>query len=183
MGSAMDVANRRPVRTAIDRLQPQDGERILDVGCGTGAALKTILKRARCDLFGVDPSPAMLAAARGKLGGYAQLSDASLGALPFPDRAFDAALALNMLYFCDHEGTMLADLYRVLRPGGRLVAYVTHRDTMDGWAFANAGYHRLYDAGELSAALELGGFAIGSIVIHEACVAPGVRGLFATAFR
>ena len=38
-------------------------------------------------------------------------------------------------------------------PGGRLVAYVTHRETMEHWAFARAGLHRLFDAAGLAAAL------------------------------
>ncbi|MCB2065547.1 MAG: class I SAM-dependent methyltransferase [Erythrobacter sp.] len=179
----MDLANRRAVTMAIDRLQPQAGESLLDVGCGTGAALAQVARRAPCTMVGVDPSEAMLAMARKRLGGAATLLDASLGSLPLPDAMFDAALALNVLYFCDREGRMLRDLYRVLRPGGRLVAYVTHRDTMQRWKFVEAGLHRLYDAQALRQALAQGGFAIDAVMIHEAKVAPGVRGLFAMATR
>lgn len=179
----MDFANRRATQLAVARLFPRDGERVLDVGCGTGAALAQVGKAARAELFGVDPSRTMLAAARARLGEGAVLVDATLGSLPFSGGAFDAALALNVLYFCDHEGAMLADLHRVLKPGGRLVAYVTHREVMQRWSFTRAGLHRLFDAAELRATLHKGGFAIDAIVIHEAAVGPGVRGLFAEATR
>lgn len=183
IGRAMDLANRRPVRLAVELLDPSPGERILDAGCGTGGALECIAGRAECDLVGIDPSHTMLVAAGARLGSGAALIDASLGSLPFADGTFDAALALNMFYFCDREGRMIADLRRVLRPGGRLVAYVTHRQSMESWSFARAGYHRLYDADELAGALTRGGFAFDSIVIHEWPVASSVRGLFAMAIR
>jgi len=179
LGKAMDFANRRPTRSAIDRLAPQGGERIIDAGCGTGAAIALLHKRAACRAVGIDPSAAMLASARARLGADADVHLASLGSLPFADATFDAALALNMLYFCDEGGAMLGDLRRVLRPGGRLVAYVTHRATMERWPFASAGYHRLFDAGELALAFQQGGFASSSIVIEERAMTRSVRGLFA----
>jgi ubiquinone/menaquinone biosynthesis C-methylase UbiE len=183
LGGAMDFANRKPMRLALEYLLPRNGEALLDVGCGTGMALKSVAGQARCTLYGVDPSRTMLIAAASRLRSDAVLVEGELGALPFPDEAFDAALALNMLYFCDGEGAMLADLHRVLRPGGRLVAYVTHRNSMENWAFVRAGHHRLYDEGELRHALVQGGFAFDTIVIHEANVGPSVRGLFAIAWR
>ena len=60
---------------------------------------------------------------------------------------------------------------------------MTHRASMDRWAFASAGYHRLYDADELRQALELGGFAADSIIIEDVGVGAGVRGLIAMAVR
>ena len=77
--------------------------------------------------------------------------------MPLADESFDAALALNVLYFCDGEGSMLAHLARILVPGGRLVAYVTHRDTMANWPFARAGIHRLFDGKALFELFEAAG--------------------------
>ena len=64
-----------------------------------------------------------------------------------------------------------------------MIAYVTHRHTMERWRFAQAGLHRLYDAGELEAALVDGGFARASISIKDCQVAPGIRGLIVDAER
>jgi ubiquinone/menaquinone biosynthesis C-methylase UbiE len=188
LGGAMDLANRRPTRLAVDLLEPRPGERLLDAGCGTGAAMAAVLRRAPCRVSGADPSHAMLIAAERRLrrkwlGRAADLHCAGLDNLPFADHEFDAALLLNVLYFCDYDGQMLANLHRVLRPGGRIVAYVTHRDTMQHWAFAQTGYHRLFDEAELTRAFVLGGFAPNRICVHAVPIARGVKGLLARVER
>ncbi len=184
LGGAMDIANRKPTRLAVDLLDPRPGEAVIDAGCGTGAAMAQVLRRARCRATGIDPSPTMLRAARRRLGDSgAELVQAGLEDLPFADASFDAALALNVLYFCDARGAMLGNLRRVLKPGGRLVAYVTHRETMENWPFARAGLHRLYDAGELADALHDAGFARERIAVQEVAITRKVRGLLARAVR
>lgn len=182
LGTAMDVANRKPVRLAADLLAPRPSEHILDAGCGTGAAMVELLRRAPCRVTGIDPSDAMLQSCRRRLrrlgrGSKAELLSARIEDMPFADESFDAVLALNVLYFCDAEGTMLKRLARVLRPGGRLVAYVTHRDTMTNWPFAREGIHRLFDQAELSQLFESAGFAPESIQVHERPIARSVMGL------
>lgn len=173
----------RPLRLAIGALEPKAGERVLDAGCGTGAALAAVRAQADCEVYGIDRSDAMIAAARRRLGAQANLTRAAIEELPAPWRDFDGVLALNVLYFADADGTMVRGLHRALRYGGRLVAYVTHRSTMEHWSFARAGLHRLYDAPELKAALVQGGFAQSSISIKDLAVAPGIRGLVAHAER
>ena len=182
VGAVMDFANRQPVRLALDLLDATPGERILDIGCGTGTATQRLLQRTACHVTGVDRSRTMLHRARQRrYAGDASFHVASLGALPFAAASFDAVLALNMLYFCDEAGAMLGDLKRVLRPGGRVVAYVTHRETMAKWPFVSSATHRLYDAAQLSEALVVGGFARERITVHEHSINRHVRGLLALA--
>jgi SAM-dependent methyltransferase len=183
LGDAMDIANRRPTRLALDALMPRTGERILDAGCGTGAALDALRGRADVAVAGVDPSSTMIAAARRRLGTCADLHTVSIGEMPFAEASFDAVLLLNVLYFSDAEGRMVADLHRVLKPGGRLIAYVTHRATMERWRFAQAGFHRLFDEVELAGALASGGFVQDRISVQEVQVTRSVRGLLARATR
>lgn len=183
LGNAMDIVNRRPLRLAVDMLAPLAGESILDAGCGTGAAMAEMLGRAPCHVTGVDASETMVAAARRRLGTRAECVRASLEDLPFAPVSFDAVLALNVLYFNDDANGMLRALHRVLRPGGRLIAYVTHRDTMQDWPFANEGLHRLYDAVALREALLTSGFACTPHDVHEVAVARSVKGLFVHAVR
>ncbi|OCC25560.1 methyltransferase type 11 [Croceicoccus estronivorus] len=183
VGKVMDFANRRPTRLAIDLLRPMEGERILDAGCGTGSAMAEVLRRAPCQLTGVDISATMLAAAAAKLGAAATLCRAEMPDLPFPDEAFDAVLALNVLYFCDPDGQMVVNLRRVLRPGGRLIVYVTHRETMNNWRFAHQGLHRLFDEASLADLLVAGGFDRASLAIHSVAIASGVKGLLTYAER
>ncbi len=188
LGTAMDLANRKPTRLAVDLLAPSAGERVLDAGCGTGAAMAEALRRAPCHATGIDPSRTMLRAAERRLSGTrfkgrTALRHAGLEHLPFADGSFDAALILNVLYFCDADGRMIANLRRALKPGGRLVAYVTHRDTMKDWSFAREGVHRLFDETELVDALAAGGFARERIWVHGVPITRSVLGLLAHAER
>lgn len=188
LGNAMDVANRKPTRLAIDLLAPRSGETILDAGCGTGAAMAEILNRAPCRVIGIDPSHTMVRRARSRLSRHRRAGDARIVRsrvedMSFTDGSFDAVLALNMLYFSDGEGRMLERLARSLSPGGRLVAYVTHRDTMQHWAFAREGIHRLFDRDSLVALLVAGGFASGRIHVQEVAITRSVTGLLALAER
>ncbi len=178
----MDLANRQPVRVALDLLGTVPGERVIDAGCGTGAASQRLSRQADCVISCVDRSSTMLHRARQRrYRGAVSFHQASLGELPFAPASFDAALALNMLYFCDEAGAMVADLKRVLRPGGRLVAYVTHRETMAKWPFVSHATHRLYDSEQLALALTAGGFAAHRITVREYAINRHVRGLLALA--
>ncbi len=183
LGALMDIANRKPLRLAVDSLAPAAGETILDAGCGTGAAMAAMLKRAPCHVTGADASATMLATARRRLGSRVALTEASLEALPFPPESFDAVLALNVLYFNDGTNAMLRALHTVLRPGGRLVAYVTDAQSMEDWSFARAGLHRLYDADALHAAFVDAGFANDCCTVHEVSVTRRIKGLVARARR
>nr|WP_053000341.1 class I SAM-dependent methyltransferase [Sphingomonas sp. Y57] len=185
-GLAMDFANRKPLERAVDLLRPASGEMVLDAGCGTGAASEAMLRRARCRIVAVDQSETMIRRTRSRLartgyGSAVEVHQARLEDLPCQPGGIDAVLALNILYFCDGDGRMVSMLRRILRPGGRLVAYVTDRHSMEKWAFTAAGLHRLYDARQLRDVLVDGGFDPASIAIQSRSIAPGVQGLFALA--
>jgi len=183
LGKAMDLANRRPTRRAVELLDPQAGEAILDAGCGTGTALARARDAAQCRLVGLDPSSRMLKAARRRLGHGVELHSDPIERQPFAQESFDGILALNVFYFASADGAMPRALYRMLRPGGRLVVYVTERDSMQGWKFTEAGLHRLYDELSLAALLHQGGFEPAKVRIIREKVGGGVVGLFAYATR
>src|ERR1700689_1439145 len=93
------------------------GRRILDAGCGSGPL--SAAPRAR--------GAGVLALARRRLGDDADLHLADLGRpLPFPDGAFDDVVASLVLHYLEDWTAPLAELRRVLRPGGRLIASVDH---------------------------------------------------------
>lgn len=183
VGRAMDLANARVNARAIDLLRPQDGDLILDAGCGTGAALAEVFRRASCNAVGIDRSGTMIAAASRRLGEKAALQVGALEALDWASDRADGALLLNVLYFCGPDAAMVRAMHRCLKPGGRLIVYVTHRATMERWAFAAAGYHRLFDECELAQLLVEGGFAPSSVHVHEEPVTRFVRGIFGVARR
>jgi SAM-dependent methyltransferase len=93
---------------------PRRGQRLLEVGCGTGIFLAT-LHRAGFDVTGLDASPAMLEAARERLGPRADLQLGQAEHLPFGDKEFDFAVLLTVLEFCPDPGLALREAARVTR--------------------------------------------------------------------
>ncbi|MFF6776856.1 methyltransferase domain-containing protein [Streptomyces sp. NPDC012637] len=102
------------------------GRRILDAGCGAGP-LSAALRDRGAVVTGIDVSAGMLALARRRLGDEVPLHLADLSEpLPFADGAFDDVVASLVLHYLEDWGPTLAELRRVLRPGGRLIASVDH---------------------------------------------------------
>lgn len=102
------------------------GRRILDAGCGSGPIAAALRDRG-ATVTGFDSSVGMLKLARRRLGTDADLHLADLaGPLPFPDGVFDDVIASLVLHYLEDWTGPLAELRRVLRPGGRLIAAVEH---------------------------------------------------------
>lgn len=102
------------------------GRRILDAGCGSGPLAEALLARG-ASVTGIDVSPAMIDLARRRLGPDADLHVAALGeVLPFPDGSFDDVVCSLVLHYLEDWSAPLAELRRVLVPGGRLLLSVNH---------------------------------------------------------
>lgn len=98
--------------------------RALDVGCGTGALTEVLADRlGPRAVAAVDPSDSFVAAARQRLPGV-EVVRAGAADLPYPDRTFDAALAQLVVHFMTDPGAGLAEMARVVRPGGVVSACV-----------------------------------------------------------
>ncbi|MFC5823643.1 class I SAM-dependent methyltransferase [Nonomuraea insulae] len=102
------------------------GRRILDAGCGSGPLFSALRDRGAI-VTGIDASAGMLELARQRLGADADLQVADLaGPLPFPNEAFDDVIASLVLHYLEDWGPTLAELRRVLKPGGRFLVSVDH---------------------------------------------------------
>jgi SAM-dependent methyltransferase len=101
---------------AVAAVQPR---RVLEVGGGPGELAARMAAEPECDVMMVDVSPRMVELARGR-GVDARVGDVQN--LPFEDASFDVAVAAWMLFHVPDLDRGLAELTRVLRPGGRLVA-------------------------------------------------------------
>ncbi|MEU6074104.1 class I SAM-dependent methyltransferase [Micromonospora sp. NPDC047074] len=114
-------------RPAILRLAGNvSGRRILDAGCGSGP-LSAALRAKGAVVTGFDVSAAMVDLARQRLGEDADLHVADLSApLPFADAEFDDVVASLVLHYLEDWSGPLAELRRVLKPGGRLLLSVNH---------------------------------------------------------
>jgi ubiquinone/menaquinone biosynthesis C-methylase UbiE len=103
------------------------GERVLDVGCGSGAVTREVAKRVgRGGLaVGLDPSPELLAVARdlareAGVGDRVEFCEGDARRLPFPDRSFDVVLCVTVLSHVPNGEAAIPEMVRVLRSGGRL---------------------------------------------------------------
>jgi ubiquinone/menaquinone biosynthesis C-methylase UbiE len=110
------------VRQTVRRADVRVGERLLDVGCGTGELLRDTLGRASAAyLAGVDLSLAMLRVARDKVGARARLVAADAAALPFAGASFDIVVSSSALHEWPDPAACLREMARALAPGGRVV--------------------------------------------------------------
>lgn len=110
----------------LDLLGDVAGRRILDAGCGSGPLIAELGERG-ASVAGFDASPEMIRLARDRLGDEADLRVADLTRpLPYDDGTFDDAVAMLVLHYLEDWSRPLAELRRVLRPGGRLVVVVNH---------------------------------------------------------
>jgi trans-aconitate 2-methyltransferase len=109
-------------REVLERLPLEGGEVVLDAGCGSGRVTEMLLERLpRGRVIAVDASPSMVAAARERLGGRADVRVMDLLDLRL-EEPLDAILSTATFHWiADHE-RLFARLHAALRPGGRLVA-------------------------------------------------------------
>lgn len=114
----------------LKHLAPRAGERILDVGCGTGLALARLAETQNgLSLAGVDLSAEMLERARRRLPQAVLLARGAAHRLPFASVSFEAVITSNMLHFLADPARMLDETARVLAPGGRLIVTDWCRDS------------------------------------------------------
>lgn len=115
------LTGRRAVAKLVNRLP---SGRILEAGVGTGVALPRYQRRHR--IFGIDLSPDMLERARNrvarqKLDHVEGLEVMDASNLTFPDRSFDAVVAMYVMTVVPDPEKVMAEFHRVTKPGGRLI--------------------------------------------------------------
>ncbi len=113
-------------RALVGEIAPLPGQRILDVATGTGMVAAELLRRADCSVVGLDQSEPMLARARARFAGLPEsqlrLVQGEAEQLPFADASFDALTFTYLLRYVEDPAATLAELARVVRPGGRVAS-------------------------------------------------------------
>jgi ubiquinone/menaquinone biosynthesis C-methylase UbiE len=124
-GKAEDEMAAREAYLSLLDIAP--GERVLDVGCGSGVVTREIARRVggAGRAVGVDQSPGLLAVARelareAGVGERVEFREGSVHRLPFPDGAFDALVCVTVLSHVPAGEAAIPELVRVVRPGGRI---------------------------------------------------------------
>jgi len=124
----------------VDLLAPVPGERILDLGCGTGALTAEIAARG-ADVLGIDRSTEMISQARKK---FPALKFETLDARALPFHAeFDAVFSNAVLHWIPEADQVIAGVARSLRPGGRFVAEFGGKGNIERLV---AGFHRAFSS-------------------------------------
>lgn len=118
----------------IASLAPSPGDTVLDVGCGNGLMTSELSRAVGQDGFvtGIDPSASMLTSAKAHCQDQANVSFVETTAhnMPFQDQSFDGAVSVQVFEYIDDVPAALAEIHRVLKPGGRVVIGGTHWDTL-----------------------------------------------------
>jgi SAM-dependent methyltransferase len=145
-------------------LQPAD--RVLELGCGPGYALRQAAELASEGLIGgIDHSPAALRQARSRnraaiRAGRVELRQGDVSEpLPYESACFDAAYAVQLLYFLSDPLPVLRELRRVLRPDGRLAMSVRAAETLAQSRFAQGEVYTLWSEAEIEAWFRDAGFS------------------------
>jgi SAM-dependent methyltransferase len=111
------------------------GQRVLDVGAGTGALTAELVRRG-AEASAADPSPPFVAALRERLPDIG-VHEAPAEELPWPDESFDAALAQLVVTFMRDAPAGIAEMQRVVRPGGVVAVCMWDREGMEMLAAVN----------------------------------------------
>lgn len=181
----MRIVNATPNRLAIDALNIQPYDHVLELGFGPGDAIALMTKRApRGVIYGIDQSQVMLkqASTRNRdpiRAGRVALYRAAFDRLPFGEASIDKILAVNVIYFWHDFLAVTREIRRVLRPGGRLSIYATDADTMRHWAFADHETHRQFGISDLTGALQGAGFPAANTRITSVQLPGQIKGVIA----
>ncbi|MGO0121976.1 class I SAM-dependent methyltransferase [Desulfothermobacter acidiphilus] len=137
-------------------LAPRSGEEMLDAGCGTGIVARALAAEG-VRVTGIDSSPHMLEVARSRGGAGITYREGDLTALPFAANRFHAVVCFTALEFVRQPEAALREMWRVLRPGGRLVLGVLNERS--SWARRRKGkgvfaWARFYTVAELRRLLQ-----------------------------
>jgi len=149
------AAKGEMVRRLAGRWFPQEGD-FLDTGCGTGANLERLRDIGRWT--GLDSSSEALVFCAWRKGG--NLARGEAARLPFGDGAFDGACILDVLEHMEDDRAAVSELFRVLHPGGRVIATVPAHPALWSAHDEAMGHVRRYSRDSLRALLEGAGFSV-----------------------
>ena len=154
----------------LRRIPPDAGERLLDVGCGTGVLLRRLLGRSSFrEAVGIDLSPGMVAQARSRLPASVRLMVGDAESLPFSPASFDVVVSASSFHYWPSPARGLDELRRVLRPGGHLFVtdwcddYLACRICDRVLRLLNPSQPRIYGLQECGALLTRARFQVTSL--------------------
>lgn len=161
------VGRRDLVRDLVQRYLPQPELLVLDAGCGTGGTMQRLADLGT--VAGCDRSLTALGYCRQR--GFSTVAGGDVGALPFSSERFDAALSCDVLEHVADDRTAVAELLRVLRPGGCAVLTVPAHQFLWSEHDEALAHRRRYSARQLRSLVEEAGGRVEKL-------SPVVTGVF-----
>lgn len=171
IGQRMNVGNDLINRRAIAQLAVQPHDQILELGPGNGffacdiVGAKESVRYVGCDISGLMVEQANLLNTNLVNSGQAQFMERTGVELPFPDASFTKCLTINTLYFWEDPAPELAEIRRVLVPGGRLIVGIRPRRVMEQIAFVQYGF-TLYEPEQAATLLTSNGFQLDALLVE-----------------
>ena len=158
------------IARAISQVSPAAGQRVLDLGCGRGILLDRLAASFRTQGYGVDVSRGTLKGLRSESVASHRIACSEGENLPFRDSTFELAVSMDVLEHVEAPERVLAEVVRVLKPGGVVLCYAVSRNNrftfnwfliralealgVDHWAWNGHAADRLVDPVQTSASLE-----------------------------
>lgn len=171
IGQRMNVGNEIINRRAIAQLAIKPGDRILELGPGNGyfaremVAVDPSVQYVGCDLSDVMIEQANQRNADLVQSGQTRFVHRTDAKLPFADASFEKLLTINTLYFWNDPAAELAELRRVLVPGGRVVIGIRPRRLMEQMPFTAFGF-TMYEPQQAADLLIANGFALTDLIVE-----------------
>ncbi len=142
--AALELTTTPPAAQLVSFAGIKAGDRVLDVGCGTGVAALTA-RAAGAKVTGLDLTPALLERARenGRIAGFSDLvwQEGDAEALPYKDGEFDVVISQYGHMFAPRADVVIREMLRVLRPGGRIAFSTWPPELALGRMFTLCGKH------------------------------------------
>jgi SAM-dependent methyltransferase len=171
MSRMLNRMNIEIVTSTLARLDLQPQHNVLEIGFGGGAALALVAAQLTTGVASaVDFSPEMVEAAQHRFKNeianhrvHVQFGDVSQ--LPFPPASFDRVFTINTIYFWSDTQQGLAEIRRVLKPGGVAIIALRSRENMERVSMTQHGF-RLFSPDEVPELMQQAGFT-NITMIHE----------------
>lgn len=160
----MERVNLPSMEWTLSLLQLQPADRVLEVGFGTGALIELASKQVTDGLVaGIDFSPTMVKTASTRnaeavASGRVELSEGNANNLPYPNTHFDRVYAVNVVYLWPKLASTLAELHRVLKPGGQLALYLAPKTLMSKMGLDSLEFFTMHQVDDVCGALKDIGF-------------------------
>lgn len=149
-GVKMNNTNLNMIKCTIGTLKLSDNETILEIGPGNAQHLNHLMNIAKnIQYYGVDVSETMIKEAKKNniqfvSSGKASFLHSNGQLIPFPKNTFDKIFTINTIYFWENPSQYMAEITRVLIPGGVFCLAFVEKDSMKKFSFTNYGF-QLYD--------------------------------------